>query len=213
VRVLTYNLFWWNLFNRRNGGDAGHLIAQNGPYDFMGFQECDDIHRVLRLAGLSSSYATVFGSNLLAYKKDTWENVASNYSADVGKDGDWGGKRWMRSVHFARLRHKQTGKVVFLANLHGPLPVNSGGMCGEEATAYNVLRVIAQNAQPGDAKIFIGDLNADGDSTTQRTLGHYMHRVYSHWVDAIYSSCRGQGGKNLGSGGSDHDAIEATFEI
>lgn len=213
VKVLSYNLFWWNLFGRRggNGGSAGKLIARNGPYDLMGFQECDDIHRVLRDAGLSGSYGIV--SNLVAYKKDTWESIADTYSASVAEDGHWGGKRWKRSVHYARLRHKATGKVVFFANLHGPLPVNSGGICGQEATAYNILRVIAEKAYPNDVKIFIGDLNADANSKVQDTLGRHMHRIYHHWVDAIFSSCPGHGGKNLGSGGSDHDALEATFDI
>jgi len=213
VKVLSYNLYWWNLFGERrgNGGSAGKLIAGNGPFDILGFQECDDIHRVLSDAGLSGSYGII--SRLIAYKKDTWESLARTYSRDVAEDGHWGGRRWKRSVHYARLRHRATGKVVFFANLHGPLPVNSGGICGPEATAYNILRAIATEAEPGDVKIFLGDLNADGTSETQRTLGRFMHRVYHHWVDAIYSSCPGQGGKNLGSGGSDHDALEATFEI
>lgn len=41
VRVLSYNLFWWNLFGVRGGNDrsAGRLIESTGPFDLMGFQE------------------------------------------------------------------------------------------------------------------------------------------------------------------------------
>merc|ERR1712226_839896 len=45
VKALTYNLFWWNLFNQRrgNGGSAGRLVkdaAGDEHFDIAGFQEC-----------------------------------------------------------------------------------------------------------------------------------------------------------------------------
>lgn len=64
--VLTYNLFWWNLFGMRGGagGSSGKLIASSGSqlsYDFMGFQECEDIARVLRDGHLLDVCATIPG--------------------------------------------------------------------------------------------------------------------------------------------------------
>merc|ERR1711874_3458 len=64
VKILNYNLFWWNLFERRHGenGRAGRKIAstsQPEEYDFMGFQECKDVNRVMSDAkrhGLSGDY-------------------------------------------------------------------------------------------------------------------------------------------------------------
>merc|ERR1712194_584529 len=52
VKMISYNLFWWNLFSRHDGGgkSAGKLIARTSGddlYDFMGFQECDDRDRVM----------------------------------------------------------------------------------------------------------------------------------------------------------------------
>lgn len=215
VKILTYNLFWWNLFGRRggNGGSAGRLIANNGPYDIMGFQECDDVHRVLRDAGLSDSHSALVAGHAtaIAYKKDTWQELSSG-KQDVGEDNrhQYYGRR---GVGWARLKHKDTGKVVFLVNHHGPLQVNTGGKCGGEATAYNMLKVIALHAGDGDTKILLGDLNADTNSATQRTLKGHMHQAARDWVDAIYASCPGTGSRNLGNGGSDHNAIEATFRI
>ena len=75
--MLSYNLFWWNLYGVRggNGESAGHLIKaetvedtallfckttsllspaavfqtfQDGLFDVMGFQECENGIRVLK---------------------------------------------------------------------------------------------------------------------------------------------------------------------
>merc|ERR1719210_1360948 len=79
-----------------------------------------------------------------------------------------------RIAFWARFQHTTTGKIVFFMNHHGPLPVNSGGICGAEVTAYNLLHVISQNAQPGDAVIFVGDFNSDGASPTIAQLGMHL---------------------------------------
>jgi len=215
LKVLTYNLFWWNLFGQRggNGGSAGKLIARHGPYDIMGFQECDDVQRVLRDAGMSSTHAYVTGGHAtaIAYESATWQLLASGKD-DVAEDRpeQYYGRR---GAGWARLRHRTSGKVAFVVNHHGPLPVNTGGKCGGQATAYNMLRIIGRNAQAGDMKILLGDLNADRNSATQSALRDHMHRITYDWVDAIFASCPGQSTKNLGNGGSDHDAIEAVFQI
>merc|ERR1712056_151371 len=215
VSVLSYNLFWWNLFGRRhgNGKSAGKLIASNGPYDIMGFQECEDVGRVLADAGLEDSHESLPGGHALAiaYRRSSWERLGSD-SVVVGEDrhDQYYGKR---VVNWARLRHLRTRKVVFFVNHHGPLPVNSGGKYGGDATAHKILRVLNEHAHKSDLQIIVGDFNADTNSATQRVLKQHMKRVHSHWVDAIFASRSGLRVKTLGKGGSDHDAIEATFRF
>lgn len=215
MSVLSYNLFWWNLFGRRNGNgkSAGKLIAANGPYDIMGFQECEDVNRVLGDAGLRQSHAALPGGHALAiaYKKSSWERLdsATAIVAEDRRDQYYG----KRAVNWARLRHKNTRKVVFFVNHHGPLPVNSGGKYGGDATAQKILDVVRRHSHRGDLQIIVGDFNADRNSATQRILKEHMVRVHSHWVDAIFASRSGVKGSTLGKGGSDHDAIEATFQI
>jgi len=215
IKVLTYNLFWWNLFGQRggNGGSAGKLIAGAGNFDIMAFQECEDAGRVLNDAGLSGSHAVVVGGHAtaIAYNKQSWSLLASG-KEDVAEDEpeQWYGRR---GVGWARLQHRASRKVVFLVNHHGPLRVNSGGVCGGQATAYNMLRVIGKRAGSGDVKLLMGDLNAEVNSATQGALLAHMYRVASDWVDAIFASCPAQGARRLGKGGSDHNAVEATFGI
>jgi len=217
IKVLSYNLFWWNLFRQRrgNGNSAGKLISANGPYDIMGFQECEDVQRVLRDSGLQSSHgvAVAAGKPLnmaIAYKRSAWRSLgAGNNYVARDRPGLYGD----RGVNWARLQHIRTGKVVLFVNHHGPLPVDTGGETGPEQTANNIFGVIDQQKQNSILQILVGDLNAGQGSRTQKALQRRLQRTYGKWVDAIFSSKNGFGGRALGKGGSDHDAIEASFQI
>jgi endonuclease/exonuclease/phosphatase family metal-dependent hydrolase len=229
VKVLTYNLFWWNLFDKKGGSgrSAGKLIAEtSGPeqYDIMAFQECDDRHRVLRdakLEGLLGEYEALDGGRAVAimYLKSRWTLLAKD-SEDVGED-DWHQHYGKRTAQWVRLQHTD-GRVVFFVNHHGPLPVGWGGGCTGSAAAYNIMRVIADHAHPDDAIVLVGDFNAPADSSRIRQLDSRLNRVFSGremgGVDHIFTNCAaGAQGTNLGKGrgefGSDHDALSVTFEF
>lgn len=230
VKSLSYNLYWWNLFDLRGGAgrSAGRLIAQAAGaegFDFMGFQECDDRRRVLQDArdeGLQGDYEAIDGGRALAiiYLRSRWELLAQG-GEDVGEDApsQYYGRR---RAHWVRARHWQTGKTVFFMNHHGPLPVSSNGGCTGSATAINILRVIASHAHTRDTVILVGDFNADAESSRIRELDRRLTRVFSGremgGVDHIYSNCGHVGvGRNLGKGvgefGSDHDALALTLAI
>jgi hypothetical protein len=150
VKVLSYNLYWWHLFevSKGNEGSAGKLISEASSdrmFDLMGFQECQDPGRVLYDAGFDKNYTFFQGplQTCMAFKSDTW-TLIKNGTAMVAEDGDWVRKNdWgKRTTIWMRLRHKATGRHVFFMNHHGPLPLHSGGMCGGLATAYNLLQEI-----------------------------------------------------------------------
>jgi len=223
LKVLTYNLYWWNLFGRRhgNGQSAGRKIASTSgseQYDLMAFQECDDMHRILRDArdqGLAGDYSLIDGGRALAI---AWRTSRFTWLAegerDVGEDdhSQYFGKR---RAHWVRLRHRD-GQEIFFLNHHGPLPVSKSGGCAGSATAYNILRVIAEHAHVGDVIIVVGDFNAEPHSSRIRALDGYLHRVFSGsamgGVDHVLSNCAAEG-TNLGKGGSDHDALSAVFRL
>mmetsp|Transcript_112740 Transcript_112740/g.291357 ORF Transcript_112740/g.291357 Transcript_112740/m.291357 type:complete len:457 (-) Transcript_112740:586-1956(-) len=221
VKILTYNLFWWNLFGRRkgDGGSAGRLIAGAGNprrFDVMGFQECEGIAEVLEDAGLADDYGALVGPHAMcmAFDKAAWD-LLDDGAHDVAEDR---GDQWYgtRAGMWARMQHKQTGRTLFFINHHGPLPVNSGGRCGGEATAYNLLKLIATKAKQDDAIVLVGDFNSGPDSTTVQKLRQRLHSIYTGTsfggVDNILSSSPHViNTRNLGSGGSDHDALEATI--
>jgi len=230
VKVLTYNLFWWNLYMKRhgNGGSASHLIRQAGtaqPFDVIGFQECVDGPRVLREAGLLADYdvimfgrATMTNDLCMAFRKSAWSMLA-NGQAFVAEDlrSSYYGKR---SAQWMRLRHNAAGKTLFFMNHHGPLPLNSGGMHGGAAVATNVLEQIKVHRQPGDAVILVGDFNAAASSATVQILEKHLSRIFTGNVDGgidhIFSNLDHAAlvsTTNLGNGGSDHDALSAIVDL
>lgn len=79
----------WNLFDRRGGNDrsAGRLIESHGPFDIMGFQECDSVGRVLSDARLRESHVGLQGPRALgiAYAKDVWDFLGDGRH-DVAED-------------------------------------------------------------------------------------------------------------------------------
>mmetsp|Transcript_68787 Transcript_68787/g.222251 ORF Transcript_68787/g.222251 Transcript_68787/m.222251 type:complete len:370 (+) Transcript_68787:77-1186(+) len=221
--VLTYNLYWWNLFERRGGGDAGALIAANGPYDVMAFQECDNVSTVLRQAehqGLPARYAGIQGGHALgmAYDKQRWELLETGVD-DVAEDRPeqyYG----LRGVQWVRLSERTTGKKVTFLNHHGPLRVGTGGACGRHATAWNLLHAIRQRAQIGDGLVLMGDFNAPLNNLEVQELQARLHLLYSGQVmggiDHIFSNCGGSrvvSAENLGDGGSDHEALRVAIRF
>lgn len=224
IKVMTYNLFWWNLFGQRKGdsGSAGKLIKQsnqNGLQDFMGFQECEDPMWPLRDAGLDSTYGVIRGGHAcaIAYRKDRW-TLLSEGKRDVGEDRQdqyYG----TRGVHWGRFADKQTGRTVLVLNFHGPLPVGTGGKFGGIATANNMVQVIKESAQAGDAIVLTGDFNHNKNTDLFKTMQKHLYAVYNGQamggVDHIFASCAAEvlSARNLGRGGSDHDALDVIMRL
>jgi len=228
LKVLTYNLFWWRLFDQQGakGGAPFRLIAGSDrpqPYDVMAFQECNDGDYVLQQAGLADHYALFRGLGsdttaiCLAVHTPTWE-VRAHGAAVVGDDGpeEYYGQR---AAQWARLARRGGGPSTFVMNHHGPTPLDSGGRCGGEVTAHKLLALIQAHAEYGDAVVLLGDFNAGLASETQRSLGQRLSRVYQGSVfggiDEIYTNIRAApvAERNLGRGGSDHDALAAVLPL
>mmetsp|Transcript_133752 Transcript_133752/g.286022 ORF Transcript_133752/g.286022 Transcript_133752/m.286022 type:complete len:483 (-) Transcript_133752:67-1515(-) len=225
LKVLTYNLFWWNLFGLRggNGGSAGRLIAQAGramPLDVMAFQECQDPQRVLRAAGLWGQYI-VFGGDgtgsaalCTAFRSSTWQLLGHGleYVAEDTRQQYFG----RRAAMWLRLQHRQTGRKLLFVNHHGPLPLNSGGIQGGATLASRLLRLVQEHAQAGDGVVLVGDFNANPTSATVQHLEGSLRRIFTGRVDGgidhVFTNLGPESvlaTENLGPGGSDHDALSA----
>jgi endonuclease/exonuclease/phosphatase (EEP) superfamily protein YafD len=220
VNILSYNLYWWNLFNIRkgNGNSAGNLIMKSEnkqAFDVMGFQECDDVKRILYDAKLTDKYIAINGQHAHGLIYNTIWNLLDKQSIDVGEDrsDQYFGKR---IVSFVRLQHKLTKNTLFFVNHHGPLPVNTGGLCGLEAVAYNILKVIGKYSHISDSIVLVGDFNCNKNSITINILKMYMYHIHNSdsfgGVDHIFASSNSiVSTENLGTGGSDHTAIRASI--
>lgn len=235
IKVLTYNLYWWHLFDEGKGQDgaAGKNIANYSraePFDLMGFQECEDVAWPLRDAkdaGMPGDFATVVGEHAiaLAYRKEAFDLLEQG-TADVAEDGS-AQHFGRRSTVWVRLAHKASKRPIFFLNHHGPTPVNSGGLCGPSGTAYNVLKVIAENAKVGDSIILVGDFNAwsnDPEGKWLEEIGRidcHLPHVFSNpkiddvWgIDNVFASCLNPVEREvMPKGGSDHNALSVVFEV
>eukprot|EP00930_Biecheleria_cincta_P050722 TRINITY_DN35902_c0_g1_i1.p1 TRINITY_DN35902_c0_g1~~TRINITY_DN35902_c0_g1_i1.p1 ORF type:complete len:405 (+),score=44.09 TRINITY_DN35902_c0_g1_i1:137-1216(+) len=228
IQVLSYNLYWWNLWRKHSGYSASSLIKNAGSqhrFDVMGFQECEDSDRVLKQGGMQSTY-TAFNdtasdnrnSICMAYRTAKWSLFARGVE-DVAEDRQtqYFGKR---PAQWMRLKHVKTGLGLFFVNHHGPLPIDSGGVAGGIGTANNIFRLIEKFAQNGDVIILVGDFNADSKSDTIKQLAARLHLVYTGpsfgGVDNVFSNVQSSQlriRKDLGAGGSDHHAIEVVMKI
>jgi len=226
LKVLTYNLYWWRLFdqgkpagfyktNPSSGASALELIVRTAPYDMMGFQECEDEGWVLGHAHLAAHY-TIFRDRgcCMAFRKMDWA-LMSRGVKPVAKD-NYG----LRPAQWMRLRHITTGRMVFFMNHHGPIPINSGGQWGEVAAATKILQAIKENADPDDAVVVVGDFNANQKGQTIQHLVKCLHRLYDGSFDGGIDHVLGNLSPmsvarraNLGKGGSDHDALSVTIRL
>merc|ERR1711879_1144407 len=167
----------------------------------------------------------------LAYRTAAFEELGWG-KADVAEDRMGSQHYGKRCVVWVRLKHKASGKTIFYMNHHGPTPVDSGGMCGNEATAYNLLKVIADNALVNSSIIFSGDFNsswlilsADGKSFFWREeiahlSCHADHQfgnpvITDMWgIDNFFTGCaRYVNGTVMPKGGGDHNALSLTVAI
>jgi endonuclease/exonuclease/phosphatase family metal-dependent hydrolase len=234
LKVLSYNLYWWNLYGIQKGnpvrpygpGSASALIAdasESEPFDVMGFQECHDPGRVLWEAGLLENYTVSHGPHdtCVAFRNTTWSLLDSGHT-EVAEDGDFVRKNYWgtRTAQWLRLRHNASGRVLFFVNHHGPLPLHSGGLCGGLATAYNLLQVISNHSQSTDAVVLVGDFNANSQSMTVRSLKSELNLLYEGeafgGVDNFFANVAQEHvieTRNYGHGGSDHHALGLVLEL
>eukprot|EP00450_Noctiluca_scintillans_P014325 CAMPEP_0194488834 /NCGR_PEP_ID=MMETSP0253-20130528/8611_1 /TAXON_ID=2966 /ORGANISM="Noctiluca scintillans" /LENGTH=360 /DNA_ID=CAMNT_0039329241 /DNA_START=24 /DNA_END=1106 /DNA_ORIENTATION=+ len=230
--VLSYNL----VGHERETTAAGELLAgahAREPLDLIGLQECQDLRAVLRHAGLDQEFSVLVGRReiiirqhcmetlgcralALAYRTSRWDVLDHGFS-DVAEDKVTS-LHGRRSVLWARFRDKTLGQTVFFMDYHGPLPVNSGGLCGGHATAFNLLKVAGHYAHRQDAVVLAGDFNADATSHTVTDLSRYFDAVHtdrpSTSLDHFFATCsRVVKVEDLSVNGSDQDALRVTLSV
>ena len=126
LSVVTMNLFWWNLFGQRNGANFFNVFRASGPYDLYFFQECDNVNYIesglgydLSTYGPARAVALAWSKSRFTLISRGWEDVAEDrYDQFYGN----------RCLVWARLRDSVSGKIVFAASHHGPLPIDTGSL-------------------------------------------------------------------------------------
>eukprot|EP00931_Biecheleriopsis_adriatica_P047160 TRINITY_DN2715_c0_g1_i5.p1 TRINITY_DN2715_c0_g1~~TRINITY_DN2715_c0_g1_i5.p1 ORF type:complete len:362 (-),score=68.87 TRINITY_DN2715_c0_g1_i5:43-1128(-) len=223
VVAASYNLFWWCVSNQfgncpQNAGGSGFRmlydrIQQNGPYDLIGFQECDNGGQIMADTGMASNFDYWSDPNsdlTMAWNRGRFEKIQGPESAVIG--GDRYGARW---VNWVRLKSLESGTVIFFANTHGPLDQCWGGQ--GQGIANNYIQVINARLQPGDKVVFTGDFNCGRGSDMIRSLAQvYKELAVDNsfgGADHIFSSAGVPALEKVISNGipSDHELLKASF--
>lgn len=229
LRILSFNLEWWSNFDKgfpgefrpyklTNGNAATWLLQRNLPFDVMAFQECVDVQWILHTAGLDQEYEGRQGPEevCIVWRKTAWELQSDGWR--YASEDALGNYYRRRGVQWVRVQHLQSKRTLLFLNHHGPLPINSGGICGGVGTAINLLSTVQEQVQPGDAVVLVGDFNADQTSATVKLLSQYLTRSFTGTafggVDNFFTNLgAAKGTANLGAGGSDHQALEVLLSM
>jgi len=231
LSVVTQNLWWWRLFGELGGGDFFEVFARYGTYDIIMLQECEDVNHIRD--GLEEEYGdtdnAIQHQTYQTYGHDNcigflWDedrfDLLDQGHVDVGEDKRGQPKYCgMRPLGWVRLFDKDSGRNIFLANHHGPLPKDTGGETGGKAVASAIASEINKHKEPDDFVVLGGDFNSRIGSTTMNELQYrYGYQLQgSDSVDHILTL--GDGGIAaspevviIDGTGSDHSGVKTTWK-
>jgi len=215
IKVVSYNIYWWNAFgqNRWKSDYIIDNIKERLEPDVLGLQECDDAYLMQGRTGYLP--ASPFAGAQGVMVNPSLFTVGDSGSRDIEATGKWGA----RYVTWAQLTHKSSGGMFWHFNTHWCVHNGNGQTCGPEKRyvgAQNMLNIIHEKA--GSAPVIItGDFNAGlGEQGMQHFLQNGFSLAVNHWVDAIfYTTAHWQKG-STGTGSaahSDHKPVIAELKL
>jgi endonuclease/exonuclease/phosphatase family metal-dependent hydrolase len=216
LTMISYNLYWWNVVMKHRFGNINDRIKkakQGYNLDLIGFQECEDVDRIVHGAELEG-FDFYQGPNKqwanpapLAWNAQVFEKLDGPDYKIVAHD-----RYGARVLTWVRLKHKHTGTTIFFGNTHGPL-----GNCGW-TLGRNWMDGVTENRQPGDLSFIMGDFNCmTGTPAMQKLHENFPYRVDAG-IDQIMSDVLdaewgdGKSGSKCGWP-SDHPLVKATFTL
>lgn len=217
IKVVSYNLFWWNAFDQ-NPGKSDRIVAniKNMQADTIGLQECNDPGTIMSRTGNMYGVVSPFRDNQGVMVKPGLFTVEAQGSRDLQARGKWGA----RYVTWAKLRHAPSGRAFFHFNTHWCVHSGNGYTCDSgvrHTAAKNMLRTIRDVAGASSPVLITGDFNAGmGERGPQELLRNGFGLAKNSGVDAIFYS-KGHWSVVRASEGdaanSDHRPVIVDFQL
>ncbi|CAK9083266.1 Uncharacterized protein SCF082_LOCUS39536 [Durusdinium trenchii] len=190
--VVTYNLYWWCVSDETGrcpqyAGGKGFAqiyarLQQNGPFDLIGFQECDNVGQIVAGTSLTPNfkYFTPPAGNdaPMAWNGEKFTAIEGPGVVWVARD-----KYGDRHVNWVRLQVVGSSETILFANTHGPLDQCGGKPGGTVATNY--INAVNQHKKTKDVVIFTGDFNCGSNQDTIKQLSE------AYQLDATDTSYNG----------------------
>lgn len=212
VKVVSYNLYWWNAFQKNSWKSDGIIdnIKSTLRPDALGLQECDSPSEVRSRSDGAVEKASEFQGAQGVMVKPNIFSTSNSGSRDLDATGKWG----PRYVTWVQLTNTSGGRPFWHFNTHWCVHSEGDRVCNEDVRyrgAQNMLKTIQENA--GDEPVVItGDFNAN---MNEKGIRHFLDNGFklavNSWVDAIiYSEHWDLLDKGIGEmAGSDHRPVWA----
>jgi len=197
------------------------------PGNMIGFQECEDIEKIIDGLGLreTHSYACAPPQNkyvgtdaCMAWDTTKFETLGNASSAVIGSD-QWGN----RYAQWVRLKIKGTTATILFMNTHGPLTSCNGEKA--KTLAKTTFDTIKGAMQPGDAFFYVGDFNCFDNQDVMRQIEKAYNLVITSdkeqpgqdtaGMDHIISDFISQkvSAQSVDGRPSDHSLLKATYRV
>ena len=170
IRVMSYNLWGWNALN--NYGMTQNLyknIRKFNP-DLLGTQEIE-AHQYTVAENIGNDYAVAedaySAGHAIIYRTSIFDLVKSG-NTRLSPEDKWG----TRTVEYAQLNHKTSGRKVDIFNTHWCV-CTEGQCCGETpgyTSAQEVESYMSEIRRPGSLLLFTGDLNVFSGFENHRAI-------------------------------------------
>lgn len=213
LRVVSYNLYWWNAFGRPENSWKRESILENIKSnlkpDTIGLQECDS-PEVLESLGLQRASPFEAAQGVMSGAR--LRSVGGGHE-DLEATGKWG----KRYVTWAEFREGEKAHFWHF-NTHWCVHSDEQHTCNEEvrfAGARKMVETIRKVA--GDGPVLVtGDFNAQMEERgPQHLLNSGLKLAVNEWVDSIFYSDHwellAKGAKE--ASGSDHRPIYAQLRL
>lgn len=212
LKVLSYNLYWWNAFEAHpyKGKEVVKNIKNNLLPDIMGVQECDNAEYIEEQTGYLKASDFV-GAQGTFIKNDAPISVLEKGLADIRAQGRWG----PRYVTWAKLHHRIADVTFWHFNTHWCVLPYCNSIKRWEG-AKNMHEIMIEKA--GDMPAIItGDFNGDiGEPGMQHFLTHgYKVGIFKipdiiYYSEAHFELINSDYGERKGS---DHNPIWVELEF
>ena len=163
IKVMSYNLFGWNALGKESwkAENVYKVIRAFNP-DLLGTQEINALADNVA-SNIGSDYAVAHGGysagHAILYRTSVFDYVKSGKQTLTYQDY-WG----ERTVEYAQLIHKASGRNVDHFNTHFCVYTKRDGKCGGTTpgltSAHEVESFMTKNRRPGSLMLLTGDFNA-----------------------------------------------------
>merc|ERR1711997_816048 len=159
IRLMSYNMFGWNALQDPVKTENMYRIIRAFNPDLLGTQESEREEEIA--SNIGNDYSVSGGrsqGHSIMYRNSIFELNDFGY-VNLGPHDKWG----QRSVEYALLTHKSTGKQIDHFNTHFCVCTDTiSDCCGQEGqyqSAKEVQAAMELYRRPGSQMILTGDLN------------------------------------------------------